>query len=264
MAKFIKQTFGNENKIFAQEELGFISSISRAQNSTTNSQTLGRNGEKIFKKFLERHLPNCFRLINGHFVTRDGKLSPENDLILIDSRYPLLSENEDGSAIVMLDSVLAIIGLKLKLTKKEINTLIKHSKKNSELLEPYLKENNVFIPQYEFAYSTNIKLETIEKHFFNQWDTNPHAINLHIMRILETDQNHTKNFVGAELWFEPSINDVLEPAEITTKSPLSDFYYRLLQNGFYTLDMKGDEFVNIGENLNKYLTWGTFPNLAKK
>lgn len=259
MAGFIKQKFGTENKIFAQEEAGFILVIKRAQNSTTNAQILGRNGEKVFHKFLNRYLPNCFRAVNGHFVTPEGVLSPEVDILLIDSRYPLISENEDGSGIVMLDSVLATIGVKLSLNKKEILTIRKHSKKISTLLSSVSEEKSVFVPQYEFAYTSEIMLETVGQHFFLNWTEQDPASDLYIMRIHPSDLTENFGLIGAQVWLEPDEKESF-PCISTSKAPLSDFYYRLVQMAFWTLEERSHSFIEIGNNLNKYMTWGTYPN----
>ena len=134
MAEYRKQRHGHVNAILAQEERALIASLEKSEHSTTNSQILGRNGEIGIRDFLNRYLPICFRAVNGHFVTPSGQLSPEIDVIIMDARYPLLSQNEDGSVVAMLHSVIATIEVKLTLVKKEI-AKIKKSGKRITLLQ---------------------------------------------------------------------------------------------------------------------------------
>jgi hypothetical protein len=65
-------------------------------------------------------LPSCFRAVGGHFVTPEGEISPEIDIMLVDSRYPYPSQNENGSVASMIYSFLSIIEVKLKLKKKKL------------------------------------------------------------------------------------------------------------------------------------------------
>jgi hypothetical protein len=127
MAKYTKQEHGKVNPVLLQEEIALIADADKAQNSTTNSKILGENGEIGIKDFLNRYLPSCFRAVGGHFVTPEGELSPEIDVMLVDSRYPYLSQNENGSVVAMIHSVLSTIEVKLSLNSSEINKIRKAS-----------------------------------------------------------------------------------------------------------------------------------------
>lgn len=257
MIKFIKQGHGHTNKIFLQEEVGIIASIDKVTQSSGNPQILGRNGEKCLVGFLNKYLPNCFRAISGHFVTPSGVLSPEIDVMIIDARYPYLSQNEDGTIVAMLHSVIATIEVKLSVTKGEIKKIRKNSiittKLTSEVFPSPVSMNSLV--QYGFAYKTKLNLKTLAKHFFMNYKKLDPLIDLYVLRLKESDQTGDEGPLGASLWLETS----RFPAISTSLAPLSDFYYSLLQNSYYTLDERNITFGDLGKHMSKYMSWGTFP-----
>lgn len=261
MAKYIKHKFGHENKIFLQEEIKLIATLEQVHNSTTNSQILGKNGEKGLRDFLNRYLPNCFRAVSGHFVTPKGSLSPEMDLMLMDSRYPLVSENRDGSVVAMLHSVLATVEVKLSLDGLEIEKIRRNEKTITKLASEVFPSPNSLagVTQYGFAYQSKITLKTVDKYFFKGHRPNDPSTDLFVMRAHKADQIKGDNILGAQLWLETS----RYPSIATTRAALSDFYYTFLQNLYYSLEKRKYDFVDIGQQMNAYMSWGTFPNYEK-
>jgi hypothetical protein len=117
----------------AQEEAAILLSVERALASSPNAQTIGRNGETPFLDFLQRYLPSTPRATTGHFIAPSGAISPQLDVIVADSRYPLLSENTDGSALVMLHSVVHVLEIKANVTTKDIKKSLDNTRKTSAL-----------------------------------------------------------------------------------------------------------------------------------
>jgi len=113
-----KHEHGTRNPIIAQEEQAILLAVERALASSSNSPTIGRNGELPFLKFRKRYLPFTLRAVSGHFIPPSGKLSPQLDVVVFDARYPLLAENDDGSALVRLHSVIRIYEIKTNLKIK--------------------------------------------------------------------------------------------------------------------------------------------------
>ncbi len=263
---FKKQQHGYKNEVILEEENTLLALRQRALNSTTNSQILGRNGEVGIRNFLTRYLPSCFGVVSGHFVTVNGVLSPEIDILIIDSRFPYVSQNVDGSAIVMLDSVLATIEVKLSLGKREIqkirsNSIILH-KQSSGNVKKFSTKHDAGFTQYSIAYKANLGFRTIEGHFFEDCKkTVDPVVDLYILRLTEKDQIYKKEGeIGATLWLE----DLKDPSTLTTLSPLSDFYYRLIQNAYYTAAMRKIDNIGLGNIMNDYMSWGTFPSIGRK
>jgi len=193
MARFEKQRFEHRNPIFYQEEIGLLAALDKVQKSTTNSQILGRHGEKGLISFLNRYLPNCLRVVSGHFVTPQGLLSPEIDVILIDARYPLLSQNESGLAVVMLHSVIKTIEVKLSLVKQEIVKIRQNSEAIAKLIaEVFPPKNGTSAEQCAFAYRTDIRARTFTRHYFEQWKDRKPPGSIDILRLHPADHDRTE------------------------------------------------------------------------
>ena len=122
--------------------------------------------------------------MGGHFVAPDGEMSPEIDVMLVDPQYPYLSQNENGSVVAMMHSVLSTIEVKLNLKGKEIKKI----RKDTSTIQRF--SNKVFpggswskIFQYGIAYKTGFRLETVEKNFFVGYEENPPYTDLYILRL---------------------------------------------------------------------------------
>lgn len=263
---FRKQRHGYKNEVILEEENTLLALRQKVLNSTTNSQILGRNGEVGIRDFLTRYLPSCFRVASGHFVTANGVLSPEIDILIVDSRFPYVPQNIDGSAIVTLDSVLATIEVKLSLGKREIqkirsNSIILHKLSSGHIYKSSTKHDARFA-QYSVAYKARLGLQTVADHFFENYKKiEDPATDLYILRLIGKDQIYKKEGeIGANLWLEGSE----DPSKLTTLSPLSDFYYRLIQNAYYTEAERKIDYFELGKIMCDYMSWGTFPSIGRK
>lgn len=115
-----KHNHGTNNEIIEQEEKSILLAVDRALSSSSNSQTIGRNGELPLIDFLNKYLPPTLKAVSGHFLTPNGNISPQIDVMIIDTRYPFLSVNLDGSVLAMLHSVIHTIELKTNLISSDI------------------------------------------------------------------------------------------------------------------------------------------------
>src|SRR6266480_6344490 len=100
-----KHEHGTPNPIIVSEEEALLAAVDRALASSTNAQVIGRNGEIPLRDFFNRYLPYTLRAATGHFVAPSGHLSSQMDLMILDTRYPLLAQNADGSVLAMLHGV---------------------------------------------------------------------------------------------------------------------------------------------------------------
>ncbi|MDD1622034.1 MAG: hypothetical protein LUQ11_11185 [Methylococcaceae bacterium] len=261
MTGFQRQRHGHINPIFAHEEAQMLAAVDKAHSSSSNSQILGKNGEAALCSLLNRYLPISFRTVAGHFVTPSGKLSPELDVMVMDARYPLLAENQDGSVLAMLHSVIATIEVKRTLVKKEVLKIRKNASLVGELqaeVFPSLGEWGGVI-QLAFAYRSGITVDTVANHYFDNYSPDDPASFIHILRVHDKDQMTDEGPLGAHVWMEASEH----PATSTTLAPLSDFYYQLIQDGFYTLNARNFDFGDLGAHAMSYMNWGTFPCLNR-
>lgn len=271
-----KHQHGTKNPVINQEEKTILLTVDRALASSPNAQTIGRNGELPLIEFLNRYLPPTFRVASGHFITPNGNISPQIDIMILDSRYPLLSENLDGSVLAMLHSVIQTIEVKTNLTSGDIKKI----SYDIQIIRELIKEIEIFdcddcfsspITQ-AFAYRIKNKLETIEHHFQENSQPDIFHFDLIVLRLPEKDFNNKE--VGCELHYEPiSKEDIknLEKNEIdeynftngflfgtrAVYSPLSDIYYSLVQNGYYILGTREFTFDDIGEHIMSYMSWST-------
>lgn len=257
MSGFQKQRHGHINPIFVYEEESALASVSKVQQSSSNSQSFGKNGEATICSFLNRYLPVSFRAVTGHFVTPSGQLSPQLDVMVIDSRYPLLANNEDGSVLTMLHSVVATIEVKLTLVKKEILKIRKNALLVAKLQTEAFPKGNKFgsVLQMAFAYHAGISLDTVARHFFDGHSPCDPLSSICILRVHNRDQKTSEGSLGANVWLERGET----PAIFTTLAPLSDFYYSLIQGGFHTLAARNFNFNDLGTHPDLYMNWGTFP-----
>ena len=123
------------------------------------------------------------------------------------------------------------------------------------------------------GYGTSARLSTIEAHFFDKHGP-VRDCDLLLMRVSPRETGSGTTIIGAELHWEPDIPELpkhaigLRLAEIPingwfettrfTHAPLSDLYYRLVQNAYYTIDARGFDFGNIGAQMMAYMAWGTY------
>lgn len=266
--KNFKHEHGTPNKIIQQEEKSILLAVDKALASTSNSQIIGRNGEVPMINFLNRYLPNTLKAVSGHFITPSGKISSQIDIIIVDSRYPLLSQNEDGSVLVMLHSVLWAIEVKTNLKSSDIAKSWKDAINIIQLaneVEFYGEIGNfASINTNLIAYRCGQKLDTIEKAY--EKNAKPLLVGLDIY-ILRFPKNETPDNmeIGGMLHMEPPFEDEEEfgpidgywPCFGAQHTPLSDFYYRLIQDCYYTLGKRDFSFSEIGAHLMKYMSWST-------
>lgn len=272
-----KHQHGTKNPIIEQEEKSILLAVDRALSSSSNSQTIGRNGEIPLLEFLNRYLPPTFKSVSGHFITPKGNISPQIDVMVLDSRYPLLAENMDGSVLAMLHSVIHTIEVKTNLTSSDIKKISSSTQK----IRMLISELNIFSDYDSFispithvlAYRSKNRLNTIEAAFQKYCDPRSFHFDLSILRLSEPDINNSE--VGCELHFEPvSSEGVIDMKKNygapdscfkgkflfgtrPSYSPLSDFYYELVQNGYYMLGDREFSFNDIGQHIMEYMSWST-------
>lgn len=258
--------------IFKEEEKAILLSVDKAKASSNNSQTIGINGEKPLIDFLNNYLPPTLKAVSGHFLTPNKIKSPQIDIMIVDTRYPLLGYNTDGTTLVMGHSVLKVIEIKTNLTRKDILKTTENFLKIRHLITEIWPEGENYDwskPVLQLiAYRISIKLASIEKAFFEFCDPENNHFDVTILR------SNKENEFGTELHFEPTsnwsdfVNSNYEEykhqmkgkylyGSFSQKTPLSDFYYNLIQNSYYIVDHRGYSLTDIGAHFMEYLNWST-------
>lgn len=270
--KSYKHQHGTKNPIIAQEEEAILLAAERALASTPNSQTIGRNGELPFLSFLQRYLPNTLRAVSGHFITPSGAISPQIDVIVVDARYPLLAQNIDGSALVMHHSVVSAIEIKTNLVTKDIKKSLAAASTvralNEEIDEFRDDSDSCSGPGLLLmAYNCRNRLQSLESTYFALADPLNSYLDVSILRYHPSDREILAGALGGLLHLEPPfpeekdglgpLKDGYWPISSPSLTPLSDFYYRLVQDSYYTLACRDYDFREIGIQFNEYMSWST-------
>lgn len=265
-----KHQHATPNERFVQEENILLASVDRALASTPNSAVIGRNGEVPLLEFLNRYLPNTLRVASGHFLTPSGMMSPQIDIMVLDARYPLLSENSDGSVLVMLHSVIFVIEVKTNLALRDIPKLwrdaIEITELSKEVENQYEPGEVWFISTCVVAYRTNHNLEAVESRYLSHANPEKAHLDLRILRLTFADQ--PKNYLlGVLLHLEPPFpedepndpNTIMGywPTTIPEHTPLNDFYYELIWSSYFSLNARSFSFGDIADQANQYMSWST-------
>lgn len=242
------------HEAIAHEETKLLSSVDQTIAASKNSANIGSTGEREVVKFLNKYLPSCFRCVSGHFLMPSGQRSPQIDVMVLDARYPLLSQNADGSALAMFHSIIATVEIKTMLGKREIASVWSTTSKIRAMEQQRIPVTGSPMRLYQvcLAYRCSVKMETLQKHFFARPPIDKPFVFLWLLRLKENDQKESGS-LGAALWFEG--NKV--PWTLTTISPLSDFYYDLNQQALYEIGSRKLDFNDIGGHLMEYFHWGT-------
>lgn len=267
--KSFKHMHGTRNPIMAQEEEAILLSVKRALASSPNAQTIGRNGEVPFLEFLQRYLPSTLRATTGHFITPSGEISPQLDVIVADSRYPLLSENADGSALVMLHSVVHVFEIKTNVTTKDIRKSLDNTRKILALareVEGFAQTDSwSSFRAWLLAYNCAQRLDSLEDTFFSNSDPDHAYLEAIVLRYHPKDLT-SRDGIGGTLHLEPpfseeggvgSLKGDYFPCSIPSHTPLSDLYYSLVQDSYYIMGERNYSLTDIGAQFNDYMSWAT-------
>lgn len=252
----------------AQEEKAILLAVERALASSPNSQTIGRNGEIPFLQFLQRYLPSTLRATSGHFITPSGAISPQLDVIVTDARYPLLAENADGSALVMLQSVVYVFEVKTNLTTGDLKKTLGNAAKLMELaseVEEFKFESWASFHTALLAYNTSQRIDKLEDTYFENCEPTSAVLETRILRYHQADKV-TEGGVGGLLQIHPPFPEEggtgplaggWFPFSMASHTPLSDLYYQLVQDCYYALGERDYSFNQIGAQFNDFMSWAT-------
>ena len=237
--------------------------VDRALATRGNAQTIGRSGELSLQSFLTRHLPNTLSARSGHFVSPTGQLSPQIDTMILDSRYPLLAQNDDGSVVSMLHSVVLCIEVKTNIRTSDIDRICDNSKTIVALANGVFRTQRAFgaIACMTFAYRSAGRLDALLDKCCETFLAVTSHTDLYLLRVPTADQSGTREN-GVLVHLEPSFaddGDVKEwvPLVISQYTPLSDFYYSVVQDAYYCLNARKFTLGDIGAHIMEYMAWST-------
>ena len=180
------------------------------------------------------------------------------DLIVVDSRFPPIAINEDGTSLEMFHGLIGAVEIKKRINKKEIYDFCSSAEKITLLSEECfgpVNQNPWSFPTISaFAYSSTISLTTIARHFSKIGNQTKRVLDFTILRLAKSRKGkYTETGIGAFLWFEKW--EI--PYYVTTDAPLSDFVYRLMQEAYYTTASRNVSADDLGFIISKYYCWNT-------
>src|SRR5258708_32378873 len=253
-APITRHVFGTPNPIFRAEEQSLLAAVDLGGSWTANAQTIGRNGEIPLRAFLNRFLPHNFQAATGHFVTPSGTLSPQIDVLILDTRYPLLAVNADGSVRAMLHAVIWAIEVKTNLRSRDLPRAWENAAKIMSLaaeLEGYgVKAEPVSIRTSVLAYRIAERIDTTTSAFIRSARTDDASLHVTVLRLPE--ENPSDSSGGVELEFESS-----RPIRRQIHTPLNDFYYEVVQWSCIILDQRPWSLGDVGSQTSDYMAWAT-------
>lgn len=98
--------------------------LNRAQQAGVmgHAATVGSLRELVVAEFLRPLLPRHFEIKSGVIIDSTGARSRQQDIIIVDSRMPLIDVGSPDEAVVIAESVIATMEVKSNLTGDELRT----------------------------------------------------------------------------------------------------------------------------------------------
>jgi hypothetical protein len=251
------------NPIILSEENTILATVDRAIESSRNAQVIGRNGELPLRQFFNRYLPFTLRASTGHFITPRGQLSSQVDLLILDARYPLLAENPDGTVLAMLHAVLATFEVKTRMTARDMAKGWENARATMQLAAEVKGYGNLSgwtsVRTDALAYRLAQRLETTEVAYVDAATPEETVFDVYVLRLPPADQP-PRGTLGAFLHMEPVDEpERFVPTCALSHTALSDVYYRLVQDSYYTLAQRNWSYGDIGRQVMDYMAWATLP-----
>ncbi len=238
--------FGEQNKIILEEEIEIISEYEKMLKSCSNSSMLGSIVEKNISNFLKRYLPKNVTIETGKFINSEGKKSPQIDILILDSQYPVLCRNKDDSVLAISESVIAAISIKSSIGQREIKEINSWGEKVMAILKKDYKSGFEESWISTLGIFSKIKEETLSKNFESE-TKNCREMEICILRKNKSSKS------GYKLWWE--CLDL--PMNIETNAPLSDFLYELIYQIYSILGNRNQDYQEIWHKVINYFKWGT-------
>lgn len=191
--------------------------------------------------------------------------------MLVDTRYPLLAQNADGSVLAMLHSVLKTIEVKTRATSGDLEKAARNAHAMHALGSQITLSEENDEPKFQiytelFCYRIRTKLSTfLAKYMVYGFPVKDDPFDAFVLRLQESDCPPDA-VVGATLHYEPLVDDEEKvefgadwmPTYLFQYNPLSDLFYRTTQDAYYTLADRNFSFLDIGQHLMEYMSWSTY------
>jgi hypothetical protein len=266
MAKYRMYQDGASAPVARAEEEVMLAAVDRGLAPAQSGHAVGESGFTVpLRDFLNGYLPPSLRAVAGRVIAPDDQVSTEVGVLIVDSRYPLLSEDLDGFVVAMLHSVVAIIQVRCVLAGSAIEEMWKYALQTTELatqVEGYAGLGNEAIATCGFAYRAADGLDALEELYRREVKPDVAGFDLTILRLREDDQV-SRGFPGVEFCRKTASpgGNRTEAVEIQVHfhlNPLSSFCRNLVSNAYRTLGFRNTTYDEVEGCFGEYPSWSSY------
>jgi Domain of unknown function (DUF6602) len=183
---------------------------------------------------LRQILPNIFTVHRRcKILDRFGQISLEADIVVTDSRFPILAFNEDDTKLLPFESVITLVELKSTLDGSTIHDVLEKAGNWSvykvQNCKQQKKRYRLGSPPgfWSVSLRSNVYLKTTLKHIYSFCRESPFAIEAHhyVLRLKAQEWPSKDSPIGTYMWWE----ELKQLCWNKTESPLSDCMMMLFE-----------------------------------
>jgi hypothetical protein len=252
--------------IQAEEEI-MLTKVDRGLSAEQMGYGIGESGLTPLRDFLNDHLPPTLAAVTGYITTPDDRVTSEPAVLIVDPRYPILKEDLDGFATVMLHSLIAIVVVRSLVTAEAIQNIWDHANEASLLIAGIDDEvggDGKAALIAGFAYRSALSEKDLEEAYRRAAGSDPFWFWLTVLCLSEKEQSRDIRR-GFELRTGPEIryeNDRAEARDSTSfvsrRASLSDFWHHLIVAVNKTFLTRNLEEHETEEHFSHYASWSSF------
>jgi hypothetical protein len=234
----------NQYPRFQKEDELMIEAIDHALAFEPGAFSAGYNGEIPLCDFFSRFLPPVVTVTMGRIGFPNCEVSPPIGVLILDSRYPLLSYYPDGLVLAPLHAVLATFTVTTALTATNILEMQNNIAYAASLSDSLMAEDGT-IKSNGFAYRSNVCLSELKAILLRKEDKQRNH-DMYVLRLSKEDYVNmsTKGFARGN------------PSD----SPLYSMYSDLIQNIFSLLNIRNYDQDGLTGRLAAYKDWPSISN----
>ena len=253
-----------QKRSYFHKEEEILNKLQQVTSSTGSGTSKGTIFEDQFASLLTQILPNIFTIHRRcKILDQFGQLSREADIVVTDSRFPILAFNEDKTKLLPFESIIALIELKSTLDKSAIYDLLEKAVSWSDYkIQSLKKQQRRFRlgdpPRFwSISLSSSVYIKTALKHIHNFSREHPCVIetNHYVLRLKAQEWPSKDSPIGSLIWWE----GLKQLWWNKTDSPLSDFMMMLFEELYSAETFNSYDFEAIRMLMYKYMPWGSLP-----
>lgn len=250
----VNQDFSvNILEIFKNISNSMKAELEKTRSAIPHAGEKGQINEEIFRDFLSKYLPKSLDISTGFVIDTNGGISRQLDIIISDvAKTPIFFENGEGNKrirVVPVECVYAIIEVKTKLTKQEIDNClvnmesVKKLEKKAYVLPPQNLRINILqygkgwdicpVNYYVFAYEAD-NLQALRNYLSEKFKEKDLPIHLRVDTICVLNQGLITNWLPEISKFEALPEEGSNLIVVSAEDALLLFYMITSRHFFQT------------------------------